>query len=287
MVAGMVGFEVVADTIRPLLSLKDGAHLPVATRAGRNCELTFAEPLPDTMADVTEWRSLRDAYGSAEQVGAILERGDTDERGVWEELWSRLCHQGTVYTASYAALPRLAELATRRDPAGFVEPLFLATCIIASTDGPESEAAVRTRYADAIHVLHGVAQRLLQMAGDDTDFVYRVQALLATEGSGVWGSRLDALADQELELACRNCGEQLLISLERSPAPVRQFDDAEAGTTSMVPAAPSGLTGSEARAYELAVAHGRPGLAGQMLEMFGVFECPSCHTQDRASAALA
>lgn len=276
-----------ADAVRPLLTLKAGDHLPVAKVPRRLRVCTSAEQLPDTMADMTDWQALRDAYGSAELVGSLLDRGDTDERTVWEELWSRLCHQGTVYTASYAALPRLAELATRRDPSGFVEPLFLATCIIASPDGPETDVEVRTRYAYTIRVLHEVAERLVPLAGDDTDFVYRVQALLATEGGGMWSSRLDALADQELELACRNCGEQLLISLESSPALVRQFDDASVGTTSLVPAERSELTDSEARAYELAIIHGRPHVAEQMLEMFGVFECPNCHSRDRNSAALA
>lgn len=238
------------------------------------------------MASVTDWRALQDAYGSAELVGGLLERADTDERAVWEELWSRLCHQCTVYTASYAALPRLAELATQRDPAGFVEPLFLATCIITSNDGPEAEADVRARYAETIGVLHDVAERLVPLAGDDTDFVYRVQALLATEGPGPWASRLEALADQELELACGNCGEQLLISLESSPSLVRQFDDAAVGTTSLVPAEPSAVIEGEARAYELAIAHGRTRVAEQMLEIFGTFECPHCRSRHRVAAAL-
>ncbi|MEI2809839.1 MAG: hypothetical protein V9F00_06440 [Nocardioides sp.] len=236
---------------------------------------------------MTDWHALRDAYGSAEALGELLDRGNTDRREVWDELWSRLCHQGTVYTASYAALPRLAELATRRDPAGFVEPLFLATCIIASTDGQVTKTInVRAQYADTIRVLHDVAEQVVPLAGDDTDFVYRLQALLATEGSGAWGSRLEALADQELELACRNCGEQLLINLETSPSQVRQFDDASVGIMSVIPADPASLTGSEARAYQLASTHSRPQLANQMLEMFGVFECPNCHSRDRARSAL-
>lgn len=250
------------------------------------CEPSLVKAPPDTMASVTDWQALQDAYGSAGLVGGLLERADTDERAVWEELWSRLCHQGTVYAASYAALPRLAELATRRDPAGFVEPLFLATCIITSTDGPEAESDVRARYAETIGVLHDVAERLVPLAGDDTDFVYRVQALLATEGPGPWASRLEALADQELELACGNCGEQLLISLESSPSLVRQFDDAAVGTTSMVAAEPSALTDSEARAYELAITYGRPQVAEQMLEMFGVIECPNCRFRAQASSTL-
>jgi hypothetical protein len=239
------------------------------------------------MASMTDWHALQDAYGSAEVVEGLLERGDTDQRDVWEELWSRLCHQGTVYSASYAALPRLAELARRRDPSGFVEPLFLAASIVASTDLSAVEADVRAHYADAIRELHDVAERLVPVAGDDADFVYRVQALIATEDGGVWGSRLEAVVDQELEMECRNCGEQLLMSLETSPSEVRAFDDASVGVTSALAADPAKLMGSEARAYELATAQGRLGLAQQMLEVFGEFECPICRVETRASAGFA
>jgi hypothetical protein len=53
---------------------------------------------------------------------------------VWEELWSRLCHQGTVYSASFAALPSL-EAAARRWPAEHRLPaLALGASIVAATD---------------------------------------------------------------------------------------------------------------------------------------------------------
>ncbi|MER7559798.1 hypothetical protein ABTZ46_22840 [Nocardioides sp. NPDC126508] len=232
---------------------------------------------------MADWRALRDAYGSAEPVEGLLERGDTDQTDVWEELWSRLCHQGTVYSASYAALPRLAELARGRDPSGIVEPLFLATSIVASTDAP-ADVDVRAHYAETIRELHAVAERLVPLAGEDADFVYRVQALIATEDAGIWGSRLDALVDEELEVACGNCGDQLLIDLGASPAEVRAFDDASVGVTAVIPADSAKLTGSEARAYQLATDHGRRSLAERMLEVFAEFECPRCRARTRASA---
>jgi hypothetical protein len=238
------------------------------------------------MIRMKTWRSLRDAYGAAGPVEALLERADTDDRAVWDELWSRLYHQGTVYTASYAALPRLAELAARQDPSGFVEPLLLATCIVASTDGPEEPAAVRAGYADAIRTLHEVAEGLVPFAADDIDFIYRVQAVLATESDSVWATRLEALANHELEFACPSCEEQLSFGLETSPALVKQFDDASVGVTTVAPADSDRLTGSEARAYELATTHRRPHVARQLLDLFGVFECPACHFTGRTSAAL-
>jgi hypothetical protein len=238
------------------------------------------------MIRMTKWRSLRDAYGTAGPVEALLERGDTEDRAIWDELWSRLCHQGTVYSASYAALPRLAELAARQDPSGFVEPLFLATCIVASTDGPEEPGAVRARYAETIRALHEVAEGLVPFAADDTDFIYRAQAVLATESDSVWATRLEALANQELDVACPGCDEQLVMGLETSPALVKQFDYASVGATTVAPSAPGRLTGSEARAYKLATTHRRPQVAKQLLDLFGIFECPTCHFTGRTSATL-
>ncbi|TDD29763.1 hypothetical protein E1218_03075 [Kribbella turkmenica] len=235
---------------------------------------------------MTSWTSLRDAYGTAGPVEALLRRGDTQDRTIWDELWSRLCHQGTVYSASYAALPRLADLAARQDPSGFVEPLFLATCIVASTDGPEEPAAVRTRYADTIRTLREVAEGLVPLAADDTDFIYRAQAVLATESGSVWATRLDALADQELEFACPGCDEQLVIGFETSAAHVKQFGDGSVGQTTVAPCDPGQLTGSEARAYDLATTHRRPQVAKQLLDLFGIFQCPVCHSTGRTSAAL-
>jgi hypothetical protein len=238
------------------------------------------------MVRMTNWTSLRDAYGAAGPVEALLERADSDDRAVWDELWSRLCHQGTVQTASYAALPRLAELAARQDPSGYVEPLYLATCIVASTDGPEEPAAVRAWYADTIRALHEVAEGLVPFAADDTDFIYRVQAVLATESDSVWATRLYALANEELEFACPDCDEQLLMGLETSPALVKQFDDASAGETTVAPADPGRLTGSEARVYDLATTHRRPRVADQLLDLFGLFQCPACHLTSRTAKAL-
>ena len=62
------------------------------------------------MHGMTDWAELQHAYGSAEDVPALLAAAaeTSDETGkVWDDLWSRLCHQGTVYSASRAALPRV------------------------------------------------------------------------------------------------------------------------------------------------------------------------------------
>ena len=131
------------------------------------------------MLTVTDWATLEHAYGNAQDVPALLTAADhaSDEVGVeWDELWSRLCHQGTVYSASYAALPVLATIAGRHAPSGYVAALHLAAAIIASEDGPQRAADVRRDHADDLAQLRDLAETNLALARDDTEFIYGLQA---------------------------------------------------------------------------------------------------------------
>lgn len=69
--------------------------------------------------DDARWRELGHAYGDAADVPALLQAltsstgprlGYQDEP--WFSLWSRLCHQGDVYSASYAAIPHIVHIAS-------------------------------------------------------------------------------------------------------------------------------------------------------------------------------
>ena len=234
-----------------------------------------------------DWGSLHDAYGRADPVGPLLAGAAAGARGAWEDLWSRLCHQGTVYSASYAALPRLAQLAADWRHGVLNEPLFLATSIIASSDGPQAPAAVRGQHPEAAAVLREVAERAVTEAHDDTYFVYAVQALLATEGDSVWATRLEALANGELELSCSRCAEQLLVDLDASPSAARSWEDASLATTVVRPVEPTDLVGAEARVHRLALDAGRNDAVASLLRLFGVLACPRCDLESRMADALA
>ena len=40
---------------------------------------------------------------------------------VWERIWSSLCHQSTVYSASYAAVPHIVAIAAHQSPKAQVD----------------------------------------------------------------------------------------------------------------------------------------------------------------------
>lgn len=66
--------------------------------------------------DDRHWAELQHAYGAADDIPELLanlnipksERSEDDPiEDTWEELWSSLCHQGDVYSASFAAVPHI------------------------------------------------------------------------------------------------------------------------------------------------------------------------------------
>ena len=67
--------------------------------------------------DDPRWSELSHAYGGASDIPALLrqlaksprQQGTKEEP--WFTLWSSLCHQGDAYSASYAAIPHIVEMA--------------------------------------------------------------------------------------------------------------------------------------------------------------------------------
>jgi hypothetical protein len=191
-----------------------------------------------------------------------------------------------VYSASYAALPALAQMSAQHDPSGYVAALHLAAAIIASNDGPEDTVAVRQRYEHEVADLRAVASRNLQHARDDTEFVYGLQALMAFEDGGVWQRTLDYLADGEASLECPSCGEDLLLSLDDPTPLVSSFSDASLTPTAATPREPSAPT-VEGCLLSLAQANDRTAIAAKLPYLFADSTCPNCHASFEVPQAFA
>jgi hypothetical protein len=106
-----------------------------------------------------DWASLQHAYGPAGDIPALLAQARTGDAPVnfqsepWFTLWSSLDHQGDVYSASYAAVPELVDVAAERLDAVRVESLYLAACIELDRQSPRAPAIpedLRKEYDQAI-----------------------------------------------------------------------------------------------------------------------------------------
>lgn len=116
---------------------------------------------------IVDWATLTHAYGTAENVPALLAQAETDTRGghvsgsTWFSLWSALCHQGDTYSASYAAVPFLVRLAELPQYQSQYDPLLLAASIEVSRvegRGPEGFPA------DTVVAYRAALRRGLELA---------------------------------------------------------------------------------------------------------------------------
>ncbi|MEW1647863.1 hypothetical protein [Streptomyces sp. NPDC091219] len=227
-----------------------------------------------------DWSGLSHAYGSAEDIPGLFARlGGAEDDEVWQELWGSLCHQGSVYDASWAALPVLTDIALGRAPGGAVQAVTMAGLI---TTDPDEEN--RARYTREIGQLLAVARDLRADPGQDAHtFVYLQMAVLAFEDGGVWAEALEGINSEEYEVECPECEEGLFVAFGSYGVFTAAGDyvtgaDGEdaAARTDLVPAAPEELDGIGARLHGEAVESGQTEVARALTYVFGKASCPSC-----------
>lgn len=108
--------------------------------------------------DDPRWHELEHAFGSASDIPELLEDlasiSDSSVRAkIWEKLWTALCHQDDVFTASYAAVPHILHIAVEtREPADwglFGLPAAIEIGRLRGT-GPAIPAFLRPDYERAL-----------------------------------------------------------------------------------------------------------------------------------------
>lgn len=234
---------------------------------------------------MTDWSRLSHAYGSAEDIPGLLDQIGTERGGqVWSDFWSALCHQSTVYSASFAALPRLRAIASdeeaRDDDA--VTAVILAAAIVAGEDQPHDAGDVRVRHAADIAEFGRIANRLLPTAPDRYTYVYLLQSVLAFEGVRRWGHRLEGLNDDEYEIECPECTVALFVAFGDDGFFSCTGDyavDADVRKLPLRRANPESLSGLADRLHSTARAHGQEDVAVRLTCLFGAATCPECGTE--------
>lgn len=108
--------------------------------------------------DSPRWAELDQAYGSAEDLPALIEAlGDVDHAAdraaVWFALWRMLSRPDAVFTSTYAAVPHLIARASELPMGERAEALHLAAhaeCIRQQEGAPRIPADLVEPYAAAI-----------------------------------------------------------------------------------------------------------------------------------------
>jgi hypothetical protein len=126
--------------------------------------------------DSSKWSDLRHAYGSASDIPAMLREleqlppHDGSEAPPYFILWSSLCHQGDVYTASYAAVPHIIRVLASAPTRAHWDFFLLPACIEiarASGRGPEISPELRDDYFAALKRIPALAAAAAEAEWDE------------------------------------------------------------------------------------------------------------------------
>lgn len=236
------------------------------------------------MAERQDWSGLRHAYGPAEDIPRLLEQLSPDENAkVWEDLWSRICHQGTVYSASFAVLPYLLEAAHKWLPANRVMPLHLAAMIVISRDVEDSRETYMADHVQIAEDCRNLAVETLKTTGlDRHKRIYLMEAALAFEGDVIWGQALDGLVRGEFQGKCRHCRTHLFVAIGTNGCFVAADEGIEKlpdKRSTIAPASATDLLGAGAWLYEQSDKASDAELADWICNLFGSTTCPHCENQ--------
>lgn len=126
--------------------------------------------------DDIDWAALDHAYGPADDLPALLRAaGSMDARvrdEALEELFSSLCHQGSIYSATAAAVPFVARLALE----GPGDRLRLLWLLHAAAEGTGRE------YQDVRRAVAVALPELLGLAADEDPSVRRTMVWIVAAG---------------------------------------------------------------------------------------------------------
>ncbi|MER7584481.1 hypothetical protein [Kitasatospora sp. NPDC097691] len=234
---------------------------------------------------MTDWSRLNHAYGAAGDIPALLDRIAAEPSAeLWSDLWSALCHQGTVYSASFAALPWLAETATGGNREQAVNALVLAGAIVAGAGQSHKAGDVRSAHAPQISALLTAVGTYRRTASDRADYIHLMEATLAFEGVVGWSEELAwGLGSEEYTVSCPDCEAGLYVVFGERGFFSSSEDHALADggvetieTRALRPSPPADLDGIGRRLHDLALAEGRPEVAHALTYVFGRATCPDC-----------
>lgn len=162
---------------------------------------------------MTDWSKLRHAYGCASDVPALIAALVPDPHAeIWHEVFGRICHQGSIYSASYAALPLLADVADRWSPQDRLLILDLAAAIVVPEDNRDYREEWLRPYEPVISRFQTLCRESLDSRNwPRSEFICLLKADLAFNGDRLWGKELDRFNGGEFVGNCPNCSVELFL----------------------------------------------------------------------------
>jgi hypothetical protein len=164
---------------------------------------------------------MRHAYGSASDTPFALRRLLAGDAGALSGLWGSVVHQGSTYSASFAAFPYLVKgVAAFDDNETRAEILILSGSIAV---GPfQGEPDLSEAFLSAKPQGLSLALAALDTDLDDALAVHLLSAAAALAGHRTLAATLEGFTDGEFLFVCPECEHRfpLLDAIYKNLAPI-------------------------------------------------------------------
>jgi uncharacterized protein YbaR (Trm112 family) len=248
----------------------------------------------------SRWSELSHAYGAAGNVPRLIAGLLSGDESTVDELFSSLCHQGSIYTASYAAVPHLVDIAGRlRRPDLRTHILVLIGSIAASSDD-RSDAPiapdVRAAYETALPRARDLALETLGWRLDPEEAVYLLQAAAGLEGHLSLGRILQGFVAEEFVLKCPSCNSELYVWTDGEALSTAAEDPVTNPMTVRTAIAPGPAPNSRLDVeFRWLIQNGGKAalsaIGGRLPYLYGSGTCPACKSEfsvrDELAASVA
>jgi hypothetical protein len=187
-----------------------------------------------------------------------------------------LCHQGTVYTATYAALPHVVAIGAQRPAGAQLHFWMFAGAVARSQHAAEVPADLREDFEQAVRHAHELVLPWFAPGVDEHDALWLAAAVAGLRRQSALALIVEGITDEELVVACTRCHRELFVDVREPPFLVR--DEVHPGPrgvlpTRVVPRPPR----AELRALaELLAGAGLEAAAARLLALDGNVSCPGC-----------
>jgi hypothetical protein len=238
------------------------------------------ENAPGVLAlDEPRWSELDHAYGAAGNIPALLRALERGEQSAWDEIFSALCHQGTVYTASYAAVPHLVRIgATAPWPDQIMFWSFVGGVAVSQDAAPVPDD-LREAYLQALVQAEELTLVCIGPGLDDATGLTLLIALAGIRRLPAIEEALHWLKDEEIVVTCPRCHSNLLVSTADVPFFVEESDLVLALGTSAEMKAPPAPHPELRQLARLARSAGLVDLEHRIDALARGARCPTCQLE--------
>jgi hypothetical protein len=233
----------------------------------------------------SRWSELGHAYGTAGNVPGLLARLLSGDGSSVDELFGSLCHQGSIYSASYAAVPHLVDIAARMPRPELRAQILVLVGSVATASDDRSEMPIasdlRDAYQTALPRARDLALATLGERLDRSDAVYLLQAAAGLAGYQSLGRILQGFVAEEFGLECPFCNAELYVWPDGEGLSTAAEDPVTTPMTKRTAIVPGPAPSSprEAEFRWLMQNGGNAALSaigGRLPYLFGSGTCPAC-----------